>query len=503
MPTVARAGYRDGLHLWVIVPEAVRVLLESAPTVHPPPLSLGVAKHTNLTGGAPACCGGELWLDAVDPQRIYANGGSGRFTAKSPAHLEDAMSVIESLGFNVVSAGWDIENDRLLDAVFGPGEGPTAAARAVGSTQGFIREYEAVARVLGLDERLISFRADRSGNERLAVRLRRLADDRDALQPSGVVALAEASWVAMTQLRLEAKLGLGTSRHSFDVSSDYGGRWRPAYEVGYELADQVRSVLELGVEPVASMRDLVERRLAVPVIQAPLGERIAGATVRSDTGRRAIVLNIQGKNADASVRRSTLAHELCHLLFDPDEHLLDLRVDEYAELESRADLRTDRVEQRANAFAVQFLAPQHEAVRRYEAGDNQALRLVLDAFGISFTAGRYQIWNGLQRSMPLETIVAPNRRPQVDWEGREGYTLAFHPIRPLVDHPARAGRFSAVVVAAAERAIVSWDTAASLLCCSEGEIKAGIDDMHGLFPDVFAIDPAMVNVLPARAEMPG
>jgi len=112
MPTVARAGYRDGLHLWVIVPEAVRVLLESAPTVHPPPLSLGVAKHTNLTGGAPACCGGELWLDAVDPQRIYANGGSGRFTAKSPAHLEDAMSVIESLGFNVVSAGWDIENDR-------------------------------------------------------------------------------------------------------------------------------------------------------------------------------------------------------------------------------------------------------------------------------------------------------------------------------------------------------------------------------------------------------
>ena len=483
---------------------------------------------------------------------------------------------------------------RLLDAVFGPGEGPTAAARAVGSTQGFvrgldqlsfdessratgrrltaqealdaygfdrlcevalegssllvddprsagrtlkerreqlglqvrslvsktglpreiiealeaskrrpIREYEAVARVLGLDERLISFRADRSGNERLAVRLRRLADDRDALQPSGVVALAEASWVAMTQLRLEAKLGLGTSRHSFDVSSDYGGRWRPAYEVGYELADQVRSVLELGVEPVASMRDLVERRLAVPVIQAPLGERIAGATVRSDTGRRAIVLNIQGKNADASVRRSTLAHELCHLLFDPDEHLLDLRVDEYAELESRADLRTDRVEQRANAFAVQFLAPQHEAVRRYEAGDNQALRLVLDAFGISFTAGRYQVWNGLQRTVPLESIVAPNRRPQVDWEGQEGYTLAFHPIRPLVDHPARAGRFSAVVVAAAERAIVSWDTAASLLCCSEGEIKAGIDDMHGLFPDVFAIDPAMVNVLPARAEMPG
>lgn len=112
LPGVTRPGHRDGMHLWVIVPSEVRVLLETAPHVHPPPLSLGVAKHTNLTGGAPACCGGELWIDAVDPNRIWAHGGSGRYTAKSPRHLEDAISVIESMGFVVTSAGWDVENAR-------------------------------------------------------------------------------------------------------------------------------------------------------------------------------------------------------------------------------------------------------------------------------------------------------------------------------------------------------------------------------------------------------
>lgn len=349
-----------------------------------------------------------------------------------------------------------------------------------------IREYEALAAVLGLDERLISSRTHRSGNDRLVVRLRRLADDRDALQPAGVVALAEAAWVAMTQLRLEDTLGVERTARSFESSSDYGGPWRPAFEVGYDLADGFRARLGLGDAPIESMRDLVERQLAIPVVQAALGERIAGATVRADNGRRAIVLNIQGKNADASVRRSTLAHELCHLLFDPDQHLLDLRVDEYAELDARADQRTDRVEQRANAFAVQLLAPQRAAVDLYGSASSEGLRRVLDRFGISFTAGRYQVWNGLGRNVPLDSITARNRRPEEDWDGRETYTLAYHPIGSLVEHPARAGRFSAVVVAAAERGVITWDTAASWLLCDENEIRASVGDMHGLFPDVFA-----------------
>lgn len=348
-----------------------------------------------------------------------------------------------------------------------------------------IREYERVARILGLDERLISYQPDPRGNERVAVRLRRLADDRPALSSSIVATLAEASWVAMTQIRLEQQLDLHRPRFSFHVSADYGSYRRPAFRVGYDLADMFRAKLGRSVDPILSMRELVEVELAMPVIQAPLGERIAGATVQSDGGRRAIVLNINGKNADACVRRSTMAHELCHLLFDPGSHLHDLRVDEYTELDERDDTRTDPVEQRANAFAVQLLAPQAEAVARYHATDTGGLRAVLDHFGISFTAGRYQVWNGMKRSVPLESIFAPNESPEVDWDARETYTLAYHPIRSLTEHPSRAGRFSAIVVRAAGVGVISWDTAADWLFCSQDDVRRAERGLREFYADVF------------------
>ena len=106
-----RPGHREGRHLWVIVPAEVRVILETAPDVRPPPLSLGVAKHTNLTGGGPAACGGELWLDPADNRKLYANGGSGRYPPRTPKQLEDAIQVLAGLGFTVVSAGWSEDND--------------------------------------------------------------------------------------------------------------------------------------------------------------------------------------------------------------------------------------------------------------------------------------------------------------------------------------------------------------------------------------------------------
>ena len=118
------------------------VILEAAPNVQPPPLQSGVAKHTNLTGGAPASCGGELWLDTVSPDLLHVNGGSGRYWRRNdprgPSKLADAVRVFEGLGFRVISAGWtrttiylressrpmnsDKLDSSLLDRVFGEGE---------------------------------------------------------------------------------------------------------------------------------------------------------------------------------------------------------------------------------------------------------------------------------------------------------------------------------------------------------------------------------------------
>lgn len=109
--TPGRPGYSEGRHLWVICAETLPVVLETAPNLRPPPLSSGVAKHTNLTGGATACCGGELWTDAVDRSLLYVNGGSGRYGPRTPTELSDAVRVFEHLGFRVESAGWSEDND--------------------------------------------------------------------------------------------------------------------------------------------------------------------------------------------------------------------------------------------------------------------------------------------------------------------------------------------------------------------------------------------------------
>lgn len=346
-----------------------------------------------------------------------------------------------------------------------------------------IREYERVSRALGLDERLLSYRPLPEGNERLTVRLRTLAEERASLSAGSVASLSEAAWVAMTQIRLEDELGLSTHAVQFETTSDFGSPEYPPYTVGYELADEVRHGLSLGVEPIASMRSLVEAQLCIPVVHAQLDARIAGATVESNR-RRAIVLNVDGRNSDALVRRSTLAHEVGHLLFDPPQSLSELRVDEYDELDQRPETRADPVEQRANAFAVQLLAPQEAAVARFNSS-RDLFEGVLDHFGVSFTLGRYQVWNGMQRTVPLDEIQAPNRRPDVAWDATESFTLIYHPIRSLASAPSRAGRFSAVAVRAARDGLVSWDTVAEWLLCSSDEAQSATDQLRDLYPEIF------------------
>jgi hypothetical protein len=95
----------DGCHLWVVVPIEVPYLLELAPVV--PPLESGRVTHTNLTGGAPASCGGELWVDPADDGLLYINGCSGRYGPRGPEQLEAAEDALRSLGFQVIGFGWD------------------------------------------------------------------------------------------------------------------------------------------------------------------------------------------------------------------------------------------------------------------------------------------------------------------------------------------------------------------------------------------------------------
>lgn len=346
-----------------------------------------------------------------------------------------------------------------------------------------IRQYEQIAQTLGLDERYISVRSEPVGNEGLAYRLRTLGEESVRMTPSAVSAISEAAWVATTQTRLEEALGLAPPEHGIRPSSNYGGPGYPAYLHGYFLARDAREKLGLGSGPLSRfLRSICEDLLGIPLIQAELGEDIAGVTVRAGK-RRAIVLNIGGRNRHVYIRRCTVAHELGHILYDDDAHLNQLRVDEYDELEKAVDGVHDPVEQRANAFAVEFIAPQNAIVASFERESEDPVGKAMNEYGISFTAARFQIWNGLNRTVELEKLRTRNREPDSGFEAGERFTVDFHPVRGI--QASRAGRFSAVVLRAAEEGRISWCTAGEYLRCSEDDLRDSAADVRGLYPVVF------------------
>lgn len=73
-------------------------------------LQTGVIKHTNLTGGEPAYCAGELLF--IDERTIVVNGCSGRYGPTSEAEMLEAAKSFRNSGYNVWSQGFDEEVDR-------------------------------------------------------------------------------------------------------------------------------------------------------------------------------------------------------------------------------------------------------------------------------------------------------------------------------------------------------------------------------------------------------
>lgn len=346
-----------------------------------------------------------------------------------------------------------------------------------------LRIYERIARVLALDERYVSVRSEPTENERVTLRLRTVGREMPTMTPSLVATLAEAAWVASRQVALEDRLALRPEPTGIEPNPSYGTSSLPAYRWGYHLAGDARQHLGLGSEPIESLRALSEERLGFPVIQTELGDRIGGATLEIGT-RRALVVNVSGGNRHAYIRRSTLAHEIGHLLYDPSTQLNTLRVDEYEALEARPERVPDPIEQRANAFSVEFLAPQAAAIELFHQGGEDPLARVMHVFGISFTAARYHVWNGLERSVPFDSLTTDDVRAREDWEGREAFTVDYHPVRRI--RPSRAGRFSALVMRAAQERIVSLDTAAEWLEADGQDMKRASAQLPDLYPSVFS-----------------
>ena len=356
-----------------------------------------------------------------------------------------------------------------------------------------LADLERIAFTLGLDERLLAFKRDAGGDNKFTYRLRTLlqegASAAGTISAGAALLFSEAASIIRVQHRLQKWLSLQAESDRFIPVDDYGSRARPAWRLGYDLARQARNALELGNSPVPSMRELVEKRLGIPVVQARLPDHIAGATVMTmdEDGReaRGVVLNTVGENENVWIRRATLAHELGHLLYDPDARLQNVRVDSY--LDNLQDPEqdpeigmpaTDFVEQRANAFAIAFLAPNDEVRSLAPTPVSvESVAEVMHTFGISYTAARYHIANCHYRTydVPLGVI---DQGPSDEQKAAEDFTVDFFPISSTRDQ--RRGRFSGLVAECYAKGLISKDTGALYLQCSADDFLKNVGNLREL-----------------------
>lgn len=110
-------------------------------------------------------------------------------------------------------------------------------------------------------------------------------------------------------------------RLQFVPTAPAGPNPADAARQGYKLARMVRARLHLGDEPIDDMRALLEDRLGIVVLVDDLvGPDLRAASVLDTHRAAAAAILASGHpylNENRMLARVYLAHELCHVLFDP------------------------------------------------------------------------------------------------------------------------------------------------------------------------------------------
>ena len=164
------------------------------------------------------------------------------------------------------------------------------------------------------------------------------------------------------------------------------------WQQGYTLAEELQNDLDGCVDHERVDVEAILERLGVDVAEASLSDRsVRGVAIAGPHHRSGIVWNRDSHfNADSRGRRFTLAHELCHLLFDRS-------VGQRLAVAS-GPWAPPSLERRANAFAAMLLMPT-EAVRTVVAGMNepistgQGISTVADRLHTGFSATLWHLRN--------------------------------------------------------------------------------------------------------------
>jgi Zn-dependent peptidase ImmA (M78 family) len=460
---------------------------------------------TGATASARAATSDVLFVRGQDELSLFRNGATGRvLTAGEALDLfgEQALrSVVDEGSAILVSSPTEPARTlRTRREALGLSQADVAKRAQLDAKQveaaedsrrcNPIRDLERIAQVLSLDDRCLTISPGARGDISLAHRLKSRGGAR--LSPGAVMTLSEAAWVVATEHRLHAALGLDNKIQTFDKSDDYGDAVKKVYEHARDLARNTRRKLNLAEdEPIRSMRELC-MSVRVPLVRAALPAAIAGATVENNGVRGIVVNSADHSNNNVLVQRATVAHELGHLLYDPYDRLSALIVDKFDDVERpwyESDSTDYYVEARANAFAIELIAPR-TAVRGFVGNLNTndpnqvalAIRRCMDHFGLSFTALSYQLWNTYDRLFDREALPSVDPVPNPQWETQERYQDDYFPISATPQ--VRRGPFAAYLVRAQRAGLTTTDTAAFYLKAGNiEEYTDRSDDILQMYPN--------------------
>lgn len=106
-PATSRANPGTNKYLWVVGCQDVPIAIEDNRDIRTRP-SRGRLSHTNLTGGADAHAGGEVWFISADA--VCINGGSSRYRPRSADELRAIARGLARMGYRVGNLGMDETN---------------------------------------------------------------------------------------------------------------------------------------------------------------------------------------------------------------------------------------------------------------------------------------------------------------------------------------------------------------------------------------------------------
>lgn len=168
-----------------------------------------------------------------------------------------------------------------------------------------------------------------------------------------VLALASEQGRILRELlhALGREIPLSTIQSAAPVVSGH-----PLWKQGYRLGEKARALLMLGHEPIIHLENMLHT-WGVHIARVRFSSRdVDAACVWEPEAVPVVLLNVESpRYAHVGARRSSVAHELCHLLHDASrEDRITTRVSWGVKGSGNY---SESVEVRARAFAPAFLAP--------------------------------------------------------------------------------------------------------------------------------------------------